>query len=190
MFSDESRFTVSVGCEKGTVVRKKDEAFHPDCLKRTVKFPASVMVWGCMSSKGVGRLCFIDGIMNAPKYQDVLENELIPSIRELHPDGHVIFQQDGASCHTAQSTKKWFQRQKLTVLPWPANSPDLSPIESLWGIMKKRLRNERPTTIHELKSKISLIWNSITVEECQNLMNSMNKRVNACIKARGDVTQF
>lgn len=147
IFSDESRFTVSVGHEKGTVIRKKCEAFFPECLKRTVKFPSSIMVWGCMSSKGVGKLCFINGTVNAVKYQEILEKELIPSVQTMYPNEEYLFQQDGASCHTAKSTSVWFQNHEMEVLPWPSSSPDLSPIETLWGIIKKKLKNVRPATI-------------------------------------------
>lgn len=72
-WSDEARFEVCVGDSRSRVIRKKHEAFHPDCLKRKVKFPASVMVWGSMSSKGIGKLHFIEGIVNTNKYLDIFD---------------------------------------------------------------------------------------------------------------------
>ncbi|XP_075150945.1 uncharacterized protein LOC142225054 [Haematobia irritans] len=86
------------------------------CLKRTVKFPASVMVWGCMSSKGVVQLHFIDGIVNAEKYIRILEENLIPSVSKLAECWEYIFQQDGASSHTAKKTKKWLEENGIEVL--------------------------------------------------------------------------
>ncbi len=82
----------------------KDEAFHPDCLVRKVQRCPSVMVWGCIGSDaGPGRLHFVDGtILNAVHYQQVLQESLLPSIAALlRPLGDFIFQQDGATCHTA-----------------------------------------------------------------------------------------
>lgn len=106
IFSDESKFDVCVGDARKRVIRKSTEAYNKDCLKRTVKFPASVMVWGCMSSKGVGQLHFIDGIVNAEKYIKILEENLIPSVSKLADCGENIFQQDGASSHTAKKNEK------------------------------------------------------------------------------------
>lgn len=190
LFSDESKFDVCIGDDRGRVIRNKSEAFHPDCLKRTVKFAKGVMVWGCMSARGVGNLYFIEGTVNAVKYQDILENQLLPSVDRLYPEGDVLFQQDGASCHTAKTTKRWLQDHHINVLDWTSSSPDLSPIENLWGIMKKKLRQSRPRTEALLKKKISEIWNSITAEQCEELVATMNKRLRAVIAAKGDATQF
>jgi hypothetical protein len=94
--NDESKFDVCVGDFRKRVIRSKDEAFHADCIKRTVKFPKGVMIWGCMSAKGLGNFEFIDGIVNAEKYQKILTNSLLPSINKLHAEENFIFQQDGA----------------------------------------------------------------------------------------------
>ncbi len=59
MFSDESKFCISFGNQDPRVWRKRGEAQDPRCLRSSVKFPQSVMVWGAMSSAGVGPLCFI-----------------------------------------------------------------------------------------------------------------------------------
>lgn len=190
LWSDESKFDLSVGDERGQVWRTKGEAFHPDCLKRTVKFPASLMVWGCMSSRGVGKLHFIDGTVNASKYQEILEKCLVPSIRQLYRNREVIFQQDGASCHTAKSTMNWLRDNRIEVIDWPSSSPDLNPIENLWGIMKKKLRNDRPTTKDELREKLQKIWDEISKEECQHLISSMSQRVDAVVRAKGEVTKW
>lgn len=63
----------------------------------------------------------------------MLHDNLLPFIT-LTEDDKVIFQQDNAPIHTAVSTKKWFQDFGIELLPWPALTPDLNPIENLWGI--------------------------------------------------------
>ena len=102
-WSDEARFEVCVGDSRSRVIRRKHEAFHPDCLKRKVKFPASVMVWGSMSSRGVGKLHFIEGTVDTNKYLDILEESLLP-VMEAHliSGQDFVSQQYGAACHTSK----------------------------------------------------------------------------------------
>ncbi len=59
LFSDESKLCISFGNQGPRVCRKGGEAHSPSCLKSSVKFPQSVMIWGAMSSAGVGPLCFL-----------------------------------------------------------------------------------------------------------------------------------
>lgn len=104
IFSDESKFNLYGSDGKRYVRRRKNEAFHPDCISPTVKFPAGQMVWGSISSKGVGRLKFITGTVNASIYTGILDECLKPVIRD-HFKGarNCIFQHDSAPCHTAKS---------------------------------------------------------------------------------------
>lgn len=191
IWSEESRFELAVGDARKRIIRKKCEGFHSDCLARKVKFPASVMVWGCMSASGVGSLYLIEGTVNAEKYIQLLDSHLLPSIPRLKDmDDQYIFQQDGASCHTAKKSLKWLSDKNIPVLDWPSSSPDLSPIETLWGVMKKKLRSGPPRTVGALKLKLQDIWDSFTPEYCRTLVATMPKRVEAVVKAKGDVTQF
>ncbi len=106
-----------------------------------VKFPQSVMIWGAMSSAGVGPLCFLKTNVTAPVYQYIFGAFTFPSADQLFKDADFIFQQDLAPVHTAKSTKSWLNDHGVDVLDWPANSPDLNLIENL---VKRKMRNKRP----------------------------------------------
>ncbi len=75
-------------------------------------------------------------------YQEILEHFMLPSGDKLYGDADFIFQQDLAPAHTTKGTKSWFNDHGVTVLDWPANSPDLNPIQNLWGIVKKKMRHQ------------------------------------------------
>ncbi|KAL0149433.1 hypothetical protein M9458_055221 [Cirrhinus mrigala] len=162
----------------------------PKCLKSSVKYPQSVMVWGAMSAAGVGPLCFIKGRVNAASYQEILEHFMLPSAEKLYGDEDFIFQHDLAPAQSAKTTGKWFTDHGITVLNWPANSPDLNPIENLWDILKRKLRDARPNTLDELKAAIEASWASITPQQCHRLIASMPRRIEAVISAKGFPTKY
>lgn len=74
LFSDESKFNVCVRDNPKRVIRTKNKAFHKDYLKRTVMFASEMMIWCCMSIKRVGDMHFINGTVNAEKYQEIPKN--------------------------------------------------------------------------------------------------------------------
>ncbi len=94
LFSDESnqREKIPFGNQGPRVWRKGGEAHSPSCLKSSVKFPQSVMIWAIMSSAGVGPLCFLKTNVPAPVYQDMLEHFMLPSADQLFKDADFIFQ--------------------------------------------------------------------------------------------------
>ncbi len=172
------------------VWRKCGEAHSPSCLKSSVKFPQSVMIWGAMSSAGVGPLCLLKTNVTAPVYQEILEHFMPPSADQLFKDADFIFQQDLAPAHTATSTKSWLNDHGVGVLDWPANSPDLNPIENLWGIVKRKMRNKRPKNADELKATVKETWASIPLQQCHKLITSIPRRIEAVIKAKGAPAKY
>ncbi len=82
---------------------------------------------------------------------------MLPSADKLYGDADFIFQQDLAPAHTAKGTKSWFNDYGVTVLDWPANSPDLNPIENLSGIVKRNQSInfiwDKPLEMHHLVFK-------------------------------------
>ncbi len=91
------------------------------------------MVWGAMSSAGVGPLCFLRSKVNTALYQEVLEHFMLPAADQLYGDADFIFQQDLAPAHSDKATSTWFKDHGIPVLNWPANSPDLNPPNKSMG---------------------------------------------------------
>ncbi len=114
---------------------------------------------------------------------------MLPSADKLYGDADFIFQQDLAPAHTAKGTKSWFNDHGVTVLDWPANSPDLNPIENLWGIVKRKMRDTRPNNADELKATVKETWASIP-PQCHKLITSMPRRIEAVIKAKGAPNKY
>ncbi len=190
MFSDESKFCISFGNQGPRVWRKRGEAQNPRCLRSSVKFPQSVMVWGAMSSAGVGPLCFLRSKVNTAVYQEVLEHFMLPAADQLY-EMQISFSNRTWHLHTVPKLPvTWFKDHGIPVLNWPANSPDLNPIENLWGIVKRKMRYARPNNAEELKATIRATWALITPEQCHRLIDSMPRRIAAVIQAKGAPTKY
>ncbi len=142
-----------------------------------------VICWCCP-------LCFLKSTVNAAIYQEILEHFMLPSADKLYGDADFIFQQDLAPAHTAKVTKSWFNDHGVTVLDWPANSPDLNPIENLWGIVKRKMRDTRPNNADDLKATVKETWASIPPQQCHKLITSMPRQIEAVIKAKGAPTKY
>ncbi len=116
----------------------------------------SVLMWGCMSAAGVGELHFIDGIMNSQMYCSILKEKMLPSLRAL--GRHALFQHDNDPKHTSKATVGFLKKNRVKVIQWPSMSPDLNPIEHLWGILKRQVEHHSPSSIQSLKEVILEEW--------------------------------
>ncbi|GFU77207.1 transposable element Tcb2 transposase [Trichonephila clavipes] len=103
-----------------------------------------------------------------------------------------VFQQDNARPHVAKTVKSYLDSQQAQLLPWPAYSPDMSPIEHEWDIVGRRIaRDLHPVaSTDELWLRIQTIWNTLPQTDIKNLFNSMPRRVAALIVARGGHTKY
>jgi DDE superfamily endonuclease len=131
--------------------------------------------------------------MDGELYCKILEDELQESIKHFNKSPEdVIFQQDNDPKHKSHRAKAWFQSHGFEVLPWPAQSPDLNPIDHLWDHLKKRLGGyeRQPTGMIELWERVEEEWEKIDKEVCQNLIESMPRRVAAVIMAKWGYSKY
>ncbi len=149
-FQMRASFVFHLETKVPRVWRKGGEAHNPSCLKSSVKFPQSVMIWVHCHLLVLVHCVFLKTNVTAPVYQDILEQFMLPSADQLFKDADFIFQQDLAPVHTARITKSWLNDHGVGVLERPANWPDLN-IENLWGIVKRKMRNKRQKNADELK---------------------------------------
>ncbi|KAJ1308202.1 hypothetical protein OPQ81_003917 [Rhizoctonia solani] len=130
----------------------------------------------------------IDGNLNKELYVEILDDEFKQTLEYYGLDmEEVIFMQDNASAHKAKIVQDWFQEHGLEVFEWPANSPDLNPIENLWELIKRELYSyDTPaSSMLELWTRVQEVWDKVTTQQCQDLIESMPRRIQACIKAGG-----
>lgn len=187
IFSDESNFEVINRKSRILVKRLKSEKYlERFCTPRVQGGGGSVGIWGCIAHKGTGVEKIYTGRMNQYLYQDTLENCLIPSVDLLYESyQRWIFQQDGASAHTANTIKLWLNENKVEVLPWCARSPDLNPMENIWSYIDRKLVKLKMESVEQLKEQLEELWRSIPKELPMRLIESMPRRVRACYKAKG-----
>ena len=126
--------------------------------------------------------------MNRPSSVKLLKEEL-----KLPMDIHkcTIFMQDGAPCHQSKVATDFLKKNKISLLEWPGNSPDLNPIENLWTIMKDKVADKQPSSAQNLKQAIKDVWvTDITQEYCEFLVSSMPRRIQAVIDSKGGHTKY
>jgi DDE superfamily endonuclease len=174
--------------------KRAGEGLSDRLVDGTLKFGGgSLIMWGCMTWEGVGFATKIDGRMDGDLYLQILKDELQQTLEYygLNPPD-IIFQQDNDPKHTCRKVKNWLEEQEFRTMVWPAQSPDLNPIEHLWGFLKRRLavHENPPNGIHELWERVQVEWDRIPVEECQKLIESMPRRVQAVIRAKGGYTKY
>jgi transposase len=173
-----------------------DKENVPNCaVKQTVKHGrGSVMLWSCMTSRGLGDLQRVEGHINAKDYIALLHGDLYLNLERLRYFNldKVIFQHDNAPIHETKIVQKWLLEQPFSTLEWPAQSSNLNPIEHVWATLKRHLNSYStpPTGLFQLWELVEESFHTITTNECERLYASMPNKIVTVLAAHGKWTDF
>lgn len=144
------------------------------------------MVFAAFHSTGRVKLCFVSKKMKSSDYQYCLRRSILPFWRRTRHQ-KLVFMQDNAPIHRSRSTKDWLARKQIALLEWPPNSPDLNPIENVWGIMVRKIYagGQQYQDVFALKNAIIDAWHQVDQRIIDNLVSSMDERTFQVRKRNG-----
>ncbi|GBL94676.1 Transposable element Tc1 transposase [Araneus ventricosus] len=180
VFSDESRFCLGASDGRVLVRRRPGERLQPPCLRPRHTGPTpGIMGWGAISYDSRSTLVVIPRSLTANLYVSLVIQPIVLPFMNSIQEG--VFQHDNARRHTAVVTQHALQN--IDMLPWPARSTYLSPIEQVWDIIGRQLqRHPQPAlTLPVLTDQVQQAWNSILQTDIRYLYDTMHARLHACI---------
>ncbi|GFY07108.1 transposable element Tcb2 transposase [Trichonephila clavipes] len=185
VFSDESRFSLSADDHRTRVWRRSGQRSDPAFIvERHTAISQGVTVWGAISWDTRSSLVVLQGTLTARRYVDDILTPIVLPMLSSRPGA--IYQQDNARPHTARLSQQCLQG--YDVLPWPARSPDLSPIEHVCDALGRQLQPSRDTG--ELTAQMQRLWQDLPQGVISDLIKSMPRRISGCIAARGGFTTY
>ena len=149
------------------------------------------MVWGAFCSQKKTPLIFLKGKQTSKRYVRVIKKHLLP-IYKIEENENIWFQQDNAPIHKSNYTMEALQNLPFDLLNWPPYSPDLNPIENIWSILVYKIYTKKKfyRNTDELKESILEAWEEIDLQTLQNLVDSMEDRLEKVIINRGDAIDY
>ena len=187
VFSDESRF--QVGPDNGWR-RIKKGVWNETCFAPKTKFPQSVMVWGAIGKGLRSKLVMCSNSEDATEYtQILLKSDVISEANRVYGRGRWCLVQDGAPCHRSKQALDWLDENRILVMPgWPPNSPDLNPIEMVWGIMKRgaRWNGKEKWKREEMFTELQQVWAAVHQESLDRLSESFLRRCQMVLDVAGE----
>ncbi|GFT07756.1 transposable element Tc1 transposase [Trichonephila clavipes] len=182
---DESRIVLWTDDNRVRVWRRPGERYNsPHTVLRHTARTAGVMVWGSIAYDSRSTLIVMRETLTGQRYVvDILRPHVGPLLNGLPG---AIFQQDNARPHTARVAQDFLRH--FQTLPWPAHSPDLSPVEHVWDQLKRQMPSCH--SVHDLELAVQDLWANLPQDNIRCLINSMPDREAACIAAGGGPTRY
>jgi hypothetical protein len=213
LFTDRKKFSFSYPGSKVPAISWVVEGARREAL--TVNHPQVVNVYAGLSKYGLTSLHIVAGTsggmslyknqqgkrarnITMQEYRDVLKSTLLPEGQRIfsrHGISTWVLQQDNDPAHKAANLEvaQWATRHTSSVsllTNWPPNSPDLNPIENLWGHLQTKMDAMGCATFPEFKA--ALVHEAETVPKtlCSNLVDSLPKRIAECISLEGGKIKY
>jgi transposase len=120
--------------------------------------------------------------MNSDIYIDILKENLLAFYKN---NPNLIFQDDNDPKHRSHKTIEWKKNNNINNLDWPANSPDLNPIENIWAILKTEIGKLFPKNVDEFTNSITIARNNIDKKIIDKTIDSLPARIAKVIEANG-----
>lgn len=180
IFTDEC--TVQLEQHSQVCFRKK---LQKRTLKQRAKHPIKLHIWGGISARGATKVVMFTGIMNAKHLSAIYEAGLLPFVEERFPDSHRLYQ-DNDPKHSSKHIERFLAEKQINWWYTPPESPDLNPIELVWGSMKQCLRNSyKPRNLDELKAGIEKFWLTLTPQICRKYIGHLKKVIPKIVEVKG-----
>ena len=161
-----------------TRISPKNYVPQPSKMVSRPKHPPKVHVWGGISARGATAVVIFTGVLTATRYTDILDSALVPFLTQNFPTTH-RFQQDNDPKHTSRWAQSYFEQNQINWWRTPPSSPDLNPVENVWGTMKNYLRTiAKPKNTQELIHGIKSFWKTLTPEVCKRYICWTPKKSN------------
>ena len=138
MFSDETSVT-SAQDELITFVRRRQgQRYEAEFVRENLQSGrVSVQIWGSFTSEGLHGIFRVKNKLNSDIYKRrILAYHVVPWCNN-EPDR--VFQEDNSPIHKAGHVRAYLERSGVNVLAWPPASPDLTPIENFWSLLKREI---------------------------------------------------
>jgi DDE superfamily endonuclease/Transposase len=191
IWTDETKINLFCSDGKKWAWRKNDEAYKSNCTVKTIKHGGGcLLLWGCISYNGTGRLILIEETLTGGKYVEILQKNLFDSAREMGLNSDFVFQQDNDPKHTSKIAKDFFQSNGIQVMEWPSQSPDLNIIENIWAEIKRQYSKVNAKSKKEAFQEILKIWKNIDKNYIKRLIESIYSRCNAIIDLKGGASRY
>ena len=150
-----------------------------------------IMVWGRFGFLDKGPVVKVEGSIDSKAYQKVLAQHCLPCLERCSGE-NAIFMQDNAKVHTSDSTMQFLEDKGVNLLGHPSNSPDLNPMENVWGNLARTVYAGKPPYANKtaLWTAIQDAWAAMTMTELKDMINSMSARMGAVLEAQGGFTKY
>jgi hypothetical protein len=194
IFADEASFEIGKRVGQVRVWRRPNEKYLLPCLAPSfTSGRSSVMVWGAITATTRSPLIQLPkGERSGADFVRNVYDACLGDFWPGHPDSaNMTLLEDGAPVHRCRVTSEWRNAKGLQKLKWPANSPDLNPIENLWYLIKAKVEAApRAHTPDEMFTMVKGEWEKCTQTYIASLIGSMPERVAAVIAAKGGSTRW